>query len=143
MIAQGARASDRATALVLSYYDAFNKANWEGILALLADDVIHDVNQGWRETGRDQFRNFLKRLARCYRERIGDICVLALADGKRAAAEYVVDGTYHESDAGLPPARGQRYHLRGGAFFEIADNKICRVTNYYNLQDWLRQIAED
>jgi steroid delta-isomerase-like uncharacterized protein len=143
MIAHGARASDRATALVLSYFDAFNKGQWDALLALLSEDVVHDVNQGWREVGKDQYRNFTARLARCYRERIGDICVLALADGRRAAAEYVVDGTYVESDPGLPPARGQKYHLRGGAFFEIADNKIARVTNYYNLQDWLRQIAED
>jgi steroid delta-isomerase-like uncharacterized protein len=143
MIAQGARASDRATALALSYYDAFNKGQWDALLALLADDVVHDVNQGWREVGKDQFRNFVRRTSRCYQERIGEICVLALADGRRAAAEYVVDGVYVESDPGLPPARGQKYHLRGGAFFEIANNKIARITNYYNLQDWLRQIAED
>src|SRR5205085_9189441 len=117
MIAHGARASDRATALVLSYYDAFNKGQWDALLALLADDIVHDVNQGWREVGKDQYRTFVKRVARCYQERIGDICVLALADGSRAAAEYVVEGVYVESDPGLPPAFGQKYHLRGGAFF--------------------------
>ncbi|MBZ0222866.1 MAG: isopropylmalate/homocitrate/citramalate synthase, partial [Dokdonella sp.] len=29
----------------------------------------------------------------------------------------------------------------GGAFFEIHDGRITRVSNYYNLQDWLRQVG--
>jgi steroid delta-isomerase-like uncharacterized protein len=61
-------------------------------------------------------------------------------DGSRAAAEYLVSGTYQATDAGLPEARGQKYSLPGGAFFTIRDGKIARVTNYYNLQDWLKQI---
>ena len=59
----------------------------------------------------------------------------------RAAAEYVVEGTYLVADEGLPAARGQTYALPGGAFFEIAGGQITRVTNYYNLQDWLKQVG--
>ena len=143
MISHGSRASDRATALVLGYFDCYNRRDWDGLAALVADDVVHDVNQGWRETGRARLREFLERTGRCFHERIGDLCVLALAEGTRAAAEFAIDGTYVESDPGLPPARGQKYRLRGGAFFEVnAQNRIARVTNYYNLQDWLRQIAD-
>ena len=70
---------------------------------------------------------------------------MATADGTRAAAEYVVHGEYLVADEGLPAARGQRYVLPGGAFFEIefgeaGAGRITRVTNYYNLQDWLRQV---
>ena len=142
MISHGSRASDRATALVLRYYDRFNHRDWEALLGLLADDVAHDVNQGWREIGRVRYREFVTRNARCFQEQIGEVCVLALADGRRAAAEYVIDGVYVESDPGLPPARGQKYRLRGGAFFELGETRIARITNYYNLQDWLRQIAD-
>jgi steroid delta-isomerase-like uncharacterized protein len=63
------------------------------------------------------------------------------ADGARAAAEYVVLGTYKATDEGLPPASGQTYRLPGGAFFSIEAGRIARVTNYYNLQDWLRQVV--
>ena len=143
MISHGSRASDRATALVLGYFDCYNRRDWDGLAALVADDVVHDVNQGWRETGRARFREFHERNGRSFHERIGDLCVLALAEGTRAAAEFAIDGTYVESNPGLPPARGQKYRLRGGAFFEVnAQNRIARVTNYYNLQDWLRQIAD-
>ena len=140
MIIDGVRAMDRATELLLRYYTAFNRADWEGMLGCLADDVRHDINQGGREEGRDAFREFLARMNRCYREQLRDIVVMANADGSRAAAEYVVHGEYLDGDEGLPPARGQRYVLPGGAFFEIVDGQIARVTNYYNLDDWLAQV---
>src|SRR5690606_34819839 len=76
-------------ALINSYYDAFNRADWEGMLALLTDDVAHDLNQGARETGREAFRTFLARMDRSYSEQLRDITVMAVADGTRAAAEYV------------------------------------------------------
>ena len=63
------------------------------------------------------------------------------ADGRRAAAEYVVHGQYLAGDEGLPPARGQRYVLPGGAFFELRGGRIARVTNYYNLGDWISQVS--
>lgn len=128
------------TELVTAYYTAFNAGDWDGMCALLAPDVVHDLNQGGREVGRATFRAFLDRMNRSYRERLLDIVVMAGAPG-RVAAEYVVEGEYLATDEGLPPARGQRYTLPGGAFFTIADGAITRVTNYYNLQDWLRQVG--
>ena len=136
----GNRRHDRGTELVLAYYAAFNRGDWDGMLALLADDVAHDLNQGNRETGREAFATFLSRMEASYREQLRDIVVLATLDGQRAAAEYVVHGEYHGTDEGLPPAKGQKYVLPGGAFFEIRDDRIARVTNYYNLQDWIAQV---
>jgi steroid delta-isomerase-like uncharacterized protein len=144
MIIDGTRAHDRATALVLAYYAAFNRGDWDGMLALLREDVVHDLNQGPRETGREAFAAFLARMHRCYREQLRDVVAMATQDGARAGAEYVVHGEYLVADDGLPPASGQRYVLPGGAFFDIdlsqAQLKIARVSNYYNLEDWLRQV---
>ena len=137
----GNRRHDRGTELVLAYYAAFNRGDWDGMLALLADDVAHDLNQGPRETGREAFAAFLQRMHRCYREQLRDIVVMATADGARVAAEYVVHGEYLADDTGLPPARGQKYVLPGGAFFDIRDGRIARVTNYYNLEDWIAQVS--
>lgn len=138
----GNRRQDRATELVLTYYAAFNRGDWDGMLALLTDDVVHDLNQGARETGREAFAAFLGRMNASYREQLRDIVVLASLDGDRAAAEYVVHGEYLNTDEGLPPARGQAYVLPGGAFFDIRDDRIARVTNYYNLQDWIAQVSK-
>ena len=121
------------------YYDRFNAGDWEGMISLLADDVAHDLNQGGREVGKAAFREFLKRMERSYKEKLEDVVILG--DGNRIAAEYLVVGTYLKTDEGLPPATGQTYRLPGGAFFELADGRITRVTNYYNLQQWLRLIG--
>ena len=127
--------------LLRRYYDAFNNGHWDGMLELLTDDVVHDLNQGERQTGRDAFRAFMERMNRSYRERLTDVLVLSSPDGTRAGAEYVVHGEYIATDEGLPDANGQTYVLPGGAFFEIRDGRIARVTNYYNLQDWIRQVG--
>lgn len=126
---------------VAAYYAAFNRGDWAAMLALLADDVAHDLNQGPREIGREAFAAFLARMARCYAEQLADIRILASADGRHAAAEYVVHGQYLADDEGLPAARGQRYVLPGGAFFDLADGRIARVSNWYNLPDWIRQVG--
>jgi steroid delta-isomerase-like uncharacterized protein len=141
MIIDGTRAHDRATTLILDYYAAFNRGDWDAMLVLVADDVIHDLNQGTREIGRDAFGVFLRRMERRYREKLRDIVVMASPDGARAAAEYVVHGEYLVADDGLPAAHGQRYALPGGAFFDLRDGKIARVTNHYNLQDWIAQVS--
>ncbi len=127
--------------LVRAYYDCFNAGDWAGMLALLADDVAHDINQGGREIGREAFARFLERMAGSYREEVSELIILTEASGRRAAVEYLVSGTYLKTDEGLPPARGQSYRIAGGAFFDIAKGRIARIANYYNLQEWLRQIA--
>ena len=127
--------------LIRRYYAAFNRGDWEAMLDCLHEDVAHDLNQGERETGRDAFRTFLARMDRCYSEQLRKIVVMANEDGSRAAAEYEVHGTYKFDDEGLPPARGQKYVLPGGAFFEIRAGRIARVSNYYNLQDWIAQVS--
>ena len=123
------------------YYAAFNAGDADAMLALLADDVRHEVNQGDTRRGREAFRDFLRHMTRCYDERLEDIVVMTAGDGRHAAAEFVVNGTYLATDEGLPEARGQRYRLRAGSFFEIADGRIARITTCYNLQDWIRQVS--
>jgi steroid delta-isomerase-like uncharacterized protein len=63
------------------------------------------------------------------------------SEGNRAAAEFVVHGEYLADDQGLPPANGQTYVLPAGAFFEIAGGKLTRISNYYNLNDWIAQVG--
>jgi steroid delta-isomerase-like uncharacterized protein len=71
-----------------------------------------------------------------------DLVLFADPSGTRAAAEFTVLGTYRSTDEGLPAATGQTYELPAGAFFTIQEGRIARVTMYYNLTDWLRQVGE-
>lgn len=131
-----------AQALVEKYYGFFNAGDAEGMISCLSDDVAHDINQGGRQVGTAEFREFLRHMERCYREQLEGIVVMASDDGTRAAAEFVVHGEYLVADAGLPPAHGQGYVLSAGAFFELDGRAISRVSTYYNLEDWIRQVRQ-
>jgi steroid delta-isomerase-like uncharacterized protein len=130
-----------ATDTISAYYDAFNRQDMDAFLDLLTDDVAHDINQGERQTGKDTFRSFMDKMNRCYRERLTDIVIMESADGTRGAAEFTVNGEYLATDEGLPEAAGQKYVLPAGAFFEIRDGKVARISNYYNLNDWIAQVG--
>ncbi len=134
---------DRAAALELltRYYAAFNAADWQGMLDCLTDDVVHDINQGGSQAGKDAFAAFLAHMERCYRERLDGIVLMASDDGTRGSAEFTVHGAYLATDDGLPEAAGQTYVLPAGAFFAFTGDRISRVTVYYNLADWTAQVA--
>jgi steroid delta-isomerase-like uncharacterized protein len=133
---------NQTIALIKNYYAAFNAGDMDTFLNLLTDDVIHDINQGAREVGKDAFRAFMDRMNGAYKEELVDMVIMASEDGKRAAAEFVVLGEYLRTDEGLPEARGQKYRLPAGAFFDVRDGKVARITNYYNLQDWIDQVSK-
>jgi steroid delta-isomerase-like uncharacterized protein len=136
-------AAAETVALIARYYRAFNAGDIAGMLDCLADSVVHDVNQGGRRAGKAAFRDFTAHMERCFVEQLENVVVLATPDGSRAAAEFDVLGTYIETDEGLPPASGQTYRLAAGAFFEVEGGLIARVTTYFNLADWLKQIAAE
>jgi steroid delta-isomerase-like uncharacterized protein len=127
--------------IISAYYDAFNRQDMDAFLGMLTDDVAHDINQGERQTGKDVFRSFMDKMNRSYRERLTDIVIMESADGTRGAAEFTVNGEYLATDEGLPEAKGQKYVLPAGAFFEIRDGKVARISNYYNLNDWIAQVS--
>ncbi len=134
-------ARQATAALIRRYYDAFNSGDTETMLDCLTDDIMHDVNQGERREGKEKFKAFLARMDHHYQEKLEDIVVLVNKDGERAAAEFNVVGKYLQSEPGLPEANGQTYKLPAGAYFAIRDGKIARVTTYYNLTDWIAQVA--
>lgn len=127
--------------VVSRYYAAFNAGDAAGMLALVTDDVRHDVNQGAARIGREKFAEFLAHMDRCYSERLEDLVIMAEPSGAQAAARFTVHGTYKATDEGLPEAQGQTYVLDAGAFLEIRDGRIARVATCYNLQDWIAQVS--
>ena len=128
--------------LIAAYYEAFNAGRTDDMLALLHDDVEHHVNEGGIRRGKALFAEFNAHMTDSYKENLTDMVIFANDAGDRAAAEFVVNGTYLKTDEGLPPAQGQTYRLPAGTFFTIRDGRIARVTTYYNLADWMRQVSQ-
>jgi steroid delta-isomerase-like uncharacterized protein len=127
--------------LLERYFACFNAGDREGMIACLSPDVRHDVNEGASRVGHEKFCAFMQHMDRCYRETLTGITVMSNADGSRAAAEFIVNGTYIATDEGLPEAKGQSYVLPGGTFFDVAGGKITRLTTYYNLKTWIALVS--
>jgi steroid delta-isomerase-like uncharacterized protein len=127
--------------LIHAYFEAFNGRHESTLLGLLSDDVVHDINQGAREIGRDRFQDFLAHMNECYSEQVVDLVVMSDVTGNRFSTEYTVIGNYLKTDDGFPEASGQTYRLPAGTFFEVELGQIKRVTTYYNVREWLLQIG--
>ena len=128
-------------AILARYFDAFNRGDTDGMIDCLAEDVAHYVNEGAVRMGRDAFRDFCAHMDRCYDEKLTELVLFDAEDGARGAAEFMVNGTYLETDPGLPEARGQTYRLPAGSFFSFQNDQITRVVTYYNLADWIKQVS--
>lgn len=126
---------------VKSYYDCFNNKDWKGMLALVHPEIKHQPNQGDERIGKELFTEFLKMMDECYEETLTEIVILGEATHKRVAAEFVVNGIYKKGDADSPAAHGQKYVLPAGAFLEVTDGLISRVTTYYNLPLWIKLVS--
>jgi steroid delta-isomerase-like uncharacterized protein len=133
--------ADAALATLARYYAAFNAQSPEAMLAEVTDDIEHRVNEGQIRRGRALFAQFCAHMGVSYREELRDIVLFATPDGRRGAAEFVVHGTYLQTDPGLPEARGQTYVLPAGAFFDLREGRISRVSTFYNLSDWVAQVS--
>ena len=127
--------------VIAAYFAAFNAGDAGAMLALVTDDVEHHVNQGDVRRGKPAFAEFCAHMGVSYHEELRDLVIMVAQDGTRAAAEFVVHGTYLQTDPGLPEARGQRYVLPAGSFFALRDGRIARVTTCYNLRDWIAQVS--
>ncbi|ARS47833.1 MULTISPECIES: nuclear transport factor 2 family protein [Pseudomonadaceae] len=128
--------------LLQRYFQALNDRDARACLALVSADVTLEPNQGFVEHGREAFAAYLERHMRCYRESLEQLVILTEPDGRHAACEYRVQGEYLATDEGLPEACGQRYEARVGAFFEMQDGLISRISLHFNLPDWLAQVDD-
>jgi steroid delta-isomerase-like uncharacterized protein len=129
-----------AHALLTRYFNALNERDSRACLQLLSDDVLLDINQGPREQGVQAFADYLQRMQRCFRETVDNLQIFTEPNGQRAASEFTLSGEYLSTDDGLPDACGQSYQLAGASFFEIRDGKISRVSQHFNLPEWLAQV---
>ncbi|MFN3695993.1 MAG: ketosteroid isomerase-related protein [Pseudobdellovibrio sp.] len=126
--------------IVKKYFQAFNEGRTQDMIALLHTDVEHDINQGKTQIGKDAFIQFMQHMDTCYKEQLKNMTLFAAEFGSKVSAEFDVHGTYLKTDGNLPPARGQKYVIRAGSFFEIKDGLIKRVTTYYNLPQWIEMV---
>ncbi|MCF2506304.1 nuclear transport factor 2 family protein [Dyadobacter sp. CY107] len=128
--------------IVQAYYTSFNQKNWEGMLALVHPEVRHEPNQGDVRIGIEKFTEFLRTMDESYEETLTDMVFFTSPDDSRIAVEFIVRGIYKKGEEGFPEAYGQSYKVPAAAFLELKNEKICRVTTYYNLPLWIQLVSK-
>jgi steroid delta-isomerase-like uncharacterized protein len=127
--------------IVQKYYAAFNDKNWAGMLALVSPEIRHEPNQGEVRVGLEKFTEFLGMMDTSYEETLTDMVFFTEPTGHRIAVEFTVHGMYKQGEEGMPVAHGQRYVLPAAAFVEVSEEKITRVTTFYNLPLWVSMVS--
>ena len=135
--------SQNTEQLIAQYLSAFNHADWDGMLALMSHDVVHDLNDSNRRVGLEAFTEQLNQSKHSYLEVISDIETEVPGNGDRAIAAYTISGQYLATAAGMPTARGQRYRISGKSIFDIRDGKISRIISEFDDAGRRQQLEAD
>ena len=127
--------------IVKQYYSSFNQKDWQGMLALLHTEIRHEPNQGEPRIGIEKFTEFMGMMDDSYEETLTDMIFFSEPGNTRVAVEFTVNGIYKKGEEGFPEAHGQSYVLPAAAFLEVKEDKISRVTTYYNLPLWIKLVS--
>jgi steroid delta-isomerase-like uncharacterized protein len=112
------------------------------MLSLVDSDIRHETNQGEVRIGFEKFTAFLQKMDECYDENLTDMVFFTEPSQQRIAVEFIVNGIYKKGDDDLPPAHNQTYLLPAAAFLEVKNDKITRITTYYNLPLWIELVSK-
>jgi steroid delta-isomerase-like uncharacterized protein len=122
------------------FFEAMGAHDPERMLEIWADDGVEDVVPAGRVfRGKKEISGFL----RGFLGSSSDLEVTldrVIADDSRALVEWRFRGTFDGSFEGLEPT-GKKLDLRGVDILEIEDDKVTRVTAYYDSSTFARQVG--
>lgn len=111
------------------------------MLTLMTNDIAHHVNQSDVQHSHATFAKFYTHMDVNYRKTLSNIIIFTTTNGSHATAEFTMNGHYLQTNPNLPPAHNQSYILPTKSFFALHNKRICQMTTYYNLQNWIAQVS--
>lgn len=123
------------------YYEYFNAKNWNGMVSMVSDNVIHEPNQGDTRNGIEQFKDFMKMMDESYEETLTNLDFFVNESNTKVACQFTVNGIYKKGEEGLPEAKNQTYILPAASFLEISNGKITKISTHYNLPLWISLVS--
>jgi steroid delta-isomerase-like uncharacterized protein len=121
---------------------AWNSHQVDKLLSYVTDDIVYeDVPMAKVARGRAEMKALVTEMFATFPDFKLETKSL-LASGDRAAAEWVMTGTFlgEIKSAGLKPT-GKSFSVRGVSMFELNGEKVRRETDYYDGVTFLRQIG--
>jgi len=132
------------TQLVQSLADGVNARDYDGVGALLADDVeFADMAAGQTVRGRDATLAVIRMWLSAFPDMKLEL-VASVADGGRAAAEVIGSGTQDGTlvtPAGDVPPTGRFFRDQFTWFVDHADGRVTGWRDYYNALSMLTQLG--
>jgi hypothetical protein len=80
--------------VVRRFHDAWNDANLEGCLALVAEDVAHEPASGGMRRGKAACREYRQQMLCCYWEHVGNLVQTPLDHTNGIRADYRLERVY-------------------------------------------------
>jgi len=120
---------------------AWNAHDPAAMAALFTDDGLYeDLGFEWYSGGKAMIASWVEVTT----AGVPDVrieLVEAFQAGDRATAEWNFAGTHTGSFAPDLPPTGRAFSVRAASVFELEGDLIRRVTDYYNLATWQRQLG--
>jgi steroid delta-isomerase-like uncharacterized protein len=122
-----------------SFFEAIGSRDVEAALEYWADDGVEDIVPVGVFRGKKEIEGFI----RGFLASSSDLEVTVdrvITDDTRAVVEWRFRGTFDGPFQGLEP-NGKKIDLRGTDILEIEDDKLTRLTAYYDSTAFARQIG--
>lgn len=100
------------------------------------DAVFEEVPIGVTTHSQNELSSYLQGLKSAFPD-FSLVVTDGFVTGNRAAAEWVVTGTYTGQFPGLPPGSGQHFSLRGASILELENGKVSDDREYWDAYAFL------
>lgn len=136
---------EQARRLVAAWHGAWSGHDPERPDAVLTDDAVHeDVAGGGSSRGKAEIKRLLAAafaFAPDFRSTLTSVAVT----GDTVTTEWEIEGTQTGATPagtiGHLPATGRTFRLRAATILLLRDGKITRVTDYYDMATFWRQLG--
>jgi len=136
---------EQARRLVDELYTAWSLHQPDRIDAIFTDDALYeDIAGGQIYRGRTEIKELIRAtlgFAPDFRVTLRSVAVA----GDTATTEWLIEGTQTAAarvgSAGEVPPTGRTFRLRGASILVFAKARITRVTDYYDMATFLRQLG--
>ena len=131
---------DQIRRLVHELYAAWSLHEPEKLDAIFTDDAVYeDVAGGQLVHGREAIKQLLRAVYAWTPDFRVTMKSLVVAD-QTAATEWVSEGI-QTGPVGNLPASGNSFRLRGASILTFREGKIAKVSDYYDMASFLRQLG--
>ena len=123
--------------------ETFNKADWDGSMALLGASLYNEVGTGRQLRGKAEILPALQGWRKAMPDVKGTV-TNAFASGNKAVLEVTWEGTQTgplDGPAGTLPASGKRQTTPAAWVFEFDGDKIKESRQYFDMMSFMQQIG--